>query len=86
MPPDSQRGATCERREDWTEKERAAWEAWSVHHVERMVRVFAEMPKEGDGRFACPACGTGIVSYARARSNGHLHAACSTPQCFAVMQ
>ncbi len=86
MPPDSQRGATCSGREDWTEEERAAWEAWNAHHKERMLIVFAAMPTGRSGTFPCPACGTGTVSYARAPSNGHLHAACSTPHCFAVMQ
>jgi isoaspartyl peptidase/L-asparaginase-like protein (Ntn-hydrolase superfamily) len=86
MPPDSQRGASCPRREDWSEEERAAWEAWSSHHCERMLAVFAALPGDNFGKFPCPACGTGTVSYVRSRSNGHLHAACSTPHCFAVMQ
>lgn len=86
MPPDSQRGATCAKRGDWTAEEQAAWKAWSDHHIERMLTVFAVMPKDEGGTFKCPACGTGTVSYVRARSNGHLHAACSTPQCFSVMQ
>lgn len=86
MPPGSQHGATCGRREDWTDEERASWQDWSDHHRERMLVVFAHTPDGPSGTFQCPACGTGTVSYARARSNGHLHAACSTPQCFAIMQ
>ena len=86
MPPDNQHGATCSAREDWTEEERSAWKAWSAHHRERMLVVFAALPDGPSGTVPCPACGTGTVSYARARSNSHLHAACSTPNCFAVMQ
>lgn len=86
MPAGSQRGAICERREEWTDAERAEWRAWSDHHQERMLAVFAVLPEDASGSFECPACGTGTVRYARARSNGHLHASCSTPQCFAVMQ
>lgn len=86
MPPDSQRGATCDRREDWTEQERSEWEVWSAHHQERMLAVFAVLPDDKFGKIPCPACGVGMVSYSRASSNGHLHAACSTPHCFAVMQ
>lgn len=86
MPPDSQRGATCAKREDWTEEERAAWKAWGAHSRDRMLVVFAALPDGPGGTFPCPACGTGAVSYARAKLNGHLHAACSTPHCFAVMQ
>lgn len=86
MPPDIQRGATCTKREDWTDEERAAWKAWGAHHIERMFVVFAAIPDDFGGEVPCPACGAGRVSYSRARSNGHLHAACSTPNCFAVMQ
>lgn len=86
MPLDSQRGATCSKREEWTDKERAEWEAWVDHHRARMLAVFSVLPDDSGGTIPCPACGTGTVSYARARSNGHLHAACSTPNCFAVMQ
>lgn len=86
MPLDHQRGATCSAREEWTEEERAASAAWSRHHMERLLVVMAALPDDASGEIACPACGTGRVRYARARSNGHLHAACSTPNCFAVMQ
>lgn len=86
MPPDSQRGATCDKREDWSNDERAAWEAWSTHHTVRMCVVLEAVPDDDAGQFPRPACGSGTVSYARARLNRHLHAACSTPQCFAVMQ
>lgn len=49
--------------------------------------VLGAMPLDlPEGSFDCPACGTGKVRFGRARTNGHLHAACSTPQCFAVMQ
>lgn len=34
----------------------------------------------------CPACGTGQLHYSVARSNGHIHARCSTPGCVTFMQ
>ncbi len=86
MPPDFQRSATCAKREDWTDEERMTWKAWSDNHIARMLVVFAALPDDHGGTIPCPACGTGRVDYSRARSNGHLHAACSTPNCFSVMQ
>lgn len=38
------------------------------------------------GEFDCPACRVGKVRWARARVNGHLHAACSTQGCFGMIQ
>jgi hypothetical protein len=86
MPPEHQRGATCTRREEWTAAERAAWKEFSANSIARAVVIMKAIPDAGDGgRIDCPVCG-GTVSWSRARRNGHLHAACSTPHCFAVMQ
>lgn len=77
----------CASRVDWTADERAAWEAWSAEHRERLVVVMTAIPADGyEGRMACPGCGTGTVTWGRARSNNHLHAGCSTPNCFRIMQ
>lgn len=86
MPPDHQRGATCAKREDWSSAERAAWKEFSTNNIARAGVIVQAIPRAGDsGRIECPVCG-GTVSWSRARLNGHLHAACSTPNCFAVMQ
>lgn len=79
----------CSKREDWTDEEKAAWKAWSAEHMARMILVAAAFPerKPGQsGQFECPACGVGRVSWATARCNGHLHARCSTPTCFSIIQ
>lgn len=76
---------SCEARQDWTAAERAAWEAWSREHRERAVAVLIAIPDDRQGRMDCPGCGTGKVSWARA-SNGHLHAGCTTPNCFTIIQ
>jgi hypothetical protein len=87
MPPDSTQGETCEKREDWTSKERAAWQAWLEEHTARTAIVMAVIPAKGySGNLPCPGCGIGMVSWSRTHSNNHLHARCSTPHCFAIMQ
>jgi hypothetical protein len=86
MPPDYQRGVTCPKREEWSAAERATWQEFSANSIARAAVIMQAIPDTGEaGRIACPVCG-GKVSWSRARSNGHLHAACSTPHCFAVMQ
>ena len=83
--PDPQ--AHCPSREEWTAEERTAWEAWMVEHHTRLVVVMSAIPRDGfDGSLPCPGCGVGTVRWSRARSNRHLHAACTTPHCFQVMQ
>jgi hypothetical protein len=43
-----------------------------------------EMPKGSVGKYPCPYCEEGYVSFSIA-SNGHIHAAC-TNKCFMFMQ
>lgn len=78
---------TCPSRQDWTADERATWRAWYEQHMERIGVVFAAIPEAGAaGEVACPGCGVGRVSWSRASNNGHIHARCSTRDCFEVMQ
>jgi hypothetical protein len=98
MPPDGVTVVTnpCPWREEYTDAERAAWQAWREESMARMVIVMAQMPgssrdrKGGrwgeSGSFACPACNDGTVKWVRAPNNGHLHAACTTPGCFGVVE
>jgi len=100
MPPnvDLRKGEQhepCAWREEYTDAERAAWEEFRTGCMERMVVILADpaIPSGKDrkawgthGTMPCPACKIGTVHWLRARSNGHLHARCSTPHCFAVMQ
>jgi|GEM_PF-5641858 len=38
------------------------------------------------GEVPCPMCEGGTISFAFTRCNGHLHARCSTTDCFGVIQ
>lgn len=64
-------------------------------HMQRMFRILHLIPGSSEkrdehwgksGEFACPECGKGTVRWVRANINGHVHAGCSTPACFAVME
>lgn len=88
MPPEYQRGAACPKREEWSAAEREAWKSFSTNSIARAGVIMAAIPWDGagdSGLIECPVC-DGKVSWSRARSNGHLHASCSTPNCFAVIQ
>lgn len=77
----------CAAREEHTEAERDTFRAWMNDHTQRMVIVMTAIPREGfEGKLLCPACGGGTVRWTRASGNRHLHAACSTPHCFRIMQ
>jgi hypothetical protein len=79
--------AVCAKRENWTDEEKATWEAWKDHHMQRLIVCMTAIPNDGwGGQLPCPACGTGTISWSRARVNKHLHASCSTVHCFGVMQ
>lgn len=83
-------GVGCDRREEYTDDERAAWQVYADARVARMRLIVPLIPGKKDGRgksgsFACPACG-GTVRWSRAASNGHVWAACSTPNCFSIIE
>lgn len=95
--PDSEVAEACELREEYLPAEREAWEAWRNERAGRMILILAEIPGSSrdkknrpewgqSGEFPCPACEWGIVRWARARSNGHVHAACSTRDCFGIIE
>lgn len=89
--------SACLFRFEYTDDERATWEAWRNERAARTIAIMALIPGSSrdkknrpewgkSGSFPCPACETGTVQWARARSNGHLHAGCSTKFCFGVME
>jgi len=95
--PDSATASACELREEFTDDERAAWKAWKDDRAGRMILILAEIPGSSrdkkkrefwgqSGAFPCPACEWGIVKWARARSNGHVMAACNTKDCFGIIE
>ena len=77
----------CDKRENWSDEEKATWEAWQHHSMSRVIVCMEAIPKDGwGGKLPCPACGTGTISWSLARVNRHIHAACSTKRCFVIMQ
>lgn len=42
--------------------------------------------KLGSGSIECPICKTGQLRFSVARSNGHVHAACTTRLCMQWME
>ena len=87
----------CPLRENFTDAERAEWKRWTDSRLQRMGVVLQAIPGSSadrkkrehwgeTGSFPCPACKTGTVRWSRASSNGHVHAACTTPNCFSVME
>jgi hypothetical protein len=95
--PDAKEAVACDLREEHTEEERAAWQAWRDERAGRMILIMAEIPGSSrdkknrpgwgqSGAFPCPACDWGEVRWARARSNGHLRAVCTTKDCFGVIE
>lgn len=89
-------GQGCPKREEYADAERAAWESWCNARLDRARIIMPAIPGSSDhkkrerwgedGTFPCPACKTGIVNWSRASNNGHVHAYCSTPNCFSMMQ
>lgn len=87
----------CAWREEWKPEEREAWAAWRAESQARAILIIEKIPGNSTdrtnkpawgtgGEFPCPACEVGTVRWSRARINGHLHAACTTPGCFGIMQ
>lgn len=93
--PDAERPA-CVWREEYSDAERQTWTDWQAGRAARLAQVMTQIPGSSrdpkrehhgkSGEFPCPACEAGTVRWVRARSNGHLHAACTTPGCFGVIE
>ena len=84
--------ARCDKYSGWTVEEIATREEDMRGRFARLGiirRAIVEANKatgEHGGTLDCPACKTGTVSWSMARSNGHIHARCSTPDCAAWME
>ena len=84
-------GATCAKCQFPTAEEVAAKEAESKRSVEmitnarRAIVLHIEATGKQADAIGCPNCG-GRLSYARASSNGHIHARCSNERCVAWME
>jgi hypothetical protein len=81
------RGGSCDKREPYTAEEIAAAEENHDAAMRRVFEIVPQIPANGNaGHFRCPACKTGMVYWARAASNGRVHANCTTDGCFRMMQ
>ncbi len=83
---------SCSHRAEYTPEEVEAERLERVASMERLAKGMAAIPPPGpnkgrgtSGEVPCHVCG-GTIRWARARSNGHLHAYCTTPNCFSVME
>jgi hypothetical protein len=97
MPNPPIAGDVCQLRKEYTDAERATWQAWREHRMEAMAKIMVLIPgssrdrKKRDhwgktGAFGCPACDWGVVHWGRASVNGHMRAVCTTPGCFSVIE
>ena len=71
----------CASRENWTDEEKAKWEAWQAEHTGRMIAAIAALPPlEGRATVAidCPSC-SGKITYVRIPTRAYVE--CSTPHC-----
>lgn len=82
----------CDKLSRLTDEEVAAREreiTASIANIEvaRDAVVTDAAGKTGiSGAMDCPICKTGKLRYSIARSNGHIHAGCTTPKCVRWME
>lgn len=63
------------------------WQEHSKHTFTMMTEILkaSEKLKKSTGYIICTKCGK-RVGWSKSNYNGHIHAACETPNCFSVMQ
>jgi hypothetical protein len=75
--------ASCDKRENFTDAERAAWKAYTVSRLtmlgEAVAAIPAPIPCGTTGECPCPHC-DGELRWSRA-SNGHVWLSCTTTDC-----
>ena len=96
MPNPDPAKAHCPQREEYTDVERGRWKTWVANDLNASIPILERIPSPKNARdrslhgksgsFPCPKCNKGIVRWSRAPNNGHLHAGCSTPGCFGIIQ
>lgn len=87
-PTQAEALATCPQYSGYSDEELAAREAEDAARWERIKTIRAAIIASGKtgGEIECPACKTGKVRFSVARSNGHVHAGCSTEGCARWME
>jgi hypothetical protein len=78
-------GGSCQHRDMPTQAEVDEWRKTMDESLSRSLKIIANIPPGPSGKMDCPNCGK-TITYSRSPRNGHLHARCETPRCFAVMQ
>jgi hypothetical protein len=81
---------SCPLREEWSAAELEQQKRDLEKAMAQSSRCVAALPWDSSGpghsgTVPCPKCG-GTIRWARAWSNGHMHAACDTPDCFGMVQ
>lgn len=71
-----------------TKEERDALRANFAERLEQIGICRAAIIETGksSGEIDCPACGKGKLRFSVARSNGHVHACCTTRLCMQWME
>lgn len=80
--------ATCPSVSVYTAEELAEQERETAKAILGFTKARAAIVEHGQasGILDCPVCGKGQLGYSKAASNGHIHAACSTPGCVRWME
>lgn len=86
-----QQPVTCEHRQMPTDQQVEAWRAWRDASNSQTMKALALVSKAAQesqryvGEVECPAC-SGVLRWAKSRTNGHIHGRCDTPECISWMQ
>lgn len=71
----------CPKRENWTDEEKATWQAWEFESTARMIAAIGALPTldgRGTEKVNCPSC-SGEITYFRIPTRAYVE--CSTPHC-----
>jgi hypothetical protein len=87
MPCRLSNGASCAKREVFTQAEAEALEAKEERAINEVFKALALIREVGtrSGWVVCPRCNSAL-HFARSLRNGHLHAACETDGCIRFME
>lgn len=82
------KGGTCDKKSLLTDAEEDARDKEIAQRIASIGEARAAIVEHGksSGRIPCPCCEGGTLGYSKAASNGHIHAACSTPGCVRWME
>lgn len=82
----------CDSRIYPTEEQLQQHERDILHSIEQVGKALESILLHSKGKrgitgiIDCPCCDGGLLHYTVARSNGHIHASCSTSNCVRFME